>query len=437
MLMYTKHMLTGWLLLILSASSAYPRQAQHDFSLRPGDRLPDLVTAPVMTPDGKMHPGKRLSDYRGKLLLLDFWATWCTACIANFPKIDSLRKSSGGKLEVLAVDSRSGTETPARVRAFFAGAASRGIRYNFTTVIGDTALTQLFPHRLIPHYVWIGRDGRMLAATRGTELNITTVEKLYDGDQSVEMKVDIDRQRPLMLSDHPGVKNLLQYSIILKGRIAGLPAGNVFRQEGKIIYGRLMSNWKLLRLYDVALRESFAGWNNKRFLVEVADSSALYPEKSPLSEDDWYQANSWTCDLIVPKEQADSLYRILLAELNRYTPYYGRAEMRTMPVLVLKVSDPKLLPASSGKPPLNTLRKTEKRELASQPVSALVRWLNNQVAGREVIDATGYAAPIDLQVPDDLSNALPEINRFLFGHGLRLEEEERLMECYVLSDKAR
>jgi hypothetical protein len=240
-----------------------------------------------------------------------------------------------------------------------------------------------------------------------------------------------------MLSDHPETKKLLQYSIILKGRVSGLPAGNTFRQDGKIIYGRLMSNWDLLNLYDLALRESFPGWSRKRFRVEVADSSSLYPQKSPLPESDWYEANSWTCDLIVPKEQADSLYRILLAELNRYTPYYGRAEMRKMPVLLLKVSDPGRLPLASGKPALNTLRMPEKRELAGQPLAALVSWLNHRIADREVIDATGYTPLIDLQVPDGLDTTIPAINRFLSGYGLQLEEEERSMECYVLSDKSR
>jgi thiol-disulfide isomerase/thioredoxin len=44
--------------------------------------------------DGSIHrgdPAKVLSDLRGKVVVLDFWTTWCIGCVAGFPKLDELR----------------------------------------------------------------------------------------------------------------------------------------------------------------------------------------------------------------------------------------------------------------------------------------------------------------------------------------------------------
>lgn len=41
-------------------------------------------------PEFELANGVRLADYRGKLLLLNFWATWCPPCIAEMPSLNNL-----------------------------------------------------------------------------------------------------------------------------------------------------------------------------------------------------------------------------------------------------------------------------------------------------------------------------------------------------------
>ena len=65
------------------------------------ERRPD-AGARARGHDGQVH---RLADYRGKVVLVNFWATWCEPCRAEMPSIDGLRSALDGKpFQVLAVN---------------------------------------------------------------------------------------------------------------------------------------------------------------------------------------------------------------------------------------------------------------------------------------------------------------------------------------------
>ncbi len=46
----------------------------------------------------------QLSDYRGKWLVLNYWATWCTPCLTELPELNKLYTQHSDKLNVLAVN---------------------------------------------------------------------------------------------------------------------------------------------------------------------------------------------------------------------------------------------------------------------------------------------------------------------------------------------
>ncbi|WP_081858140.1 TlpA disulfide reductase family protein [Thiomonas sp. FB-Cd] len=68
-------------------------------AIAPARPAPDFTLRDI---DGKPH---RLADYRGKVVLVNFWATWCPPCRAEMPSIERLYSSMKGKpFVVLALD---------------------------------------------------------------------------------------------------------------------------------------------------------------------------------------------------------------------------------------------------------------------------------------------------------------------------------------------
>jgi peroxiredoxin len=84
---------------------------------------------------GKTH---RLADYRGKWVLVNFWATWCPPCLKEIPELDSLHNAHHQKDLVvigIAVDSGSKKEVAGFAKA-------HGISY--PVVMGDRKTTSQF-----------------------------------------------------------------------------------------------------------------------------------------------------------------------------------------------------------------------------------------------------------------------------------------------------
>jgi cytochrome c biogenesis protein CcmG/thiol:disulfide interchange protein DsbE len=65
---------------------------------------PRMIGSPAM--DFTVHDSDRtvsLHDFRGKLVILNFWATWCAPCVEEMPSLVRLQRQMGPKLTVVAV----------------------------------------------------------------------------------------------------------------------------------------------------------------------------------------------------------------------------------------------------------------------------------------------------------------------------------------------
>lgn len=117
----------------------------------PGFTLKDL--------DGKT---VRLSDYRGKAVVINFWATWCPPCRHEIPWFIDLQKQYGPHgLQIIGVSmDESG---PAAVKKF---ADAMGV--NYKVVMGDPAVARSFGSvRVLPTTIYIDRNGKIVSTVPG------------------------------------------------------------------------------------------------------------------------------------------------------------------------------------------------------------------------------------------------------------------------------
>jgi peroxiredoxin len=136
------------LALLLLLAFAIPASAQPLKEWK-GGATPALELEDV---DGRLH---RLSDYRGKVVLLNFWATWCGPCREEMPSMEALRASLQGRpFVVLAINVGEG----ARVARGFGDKMS----LQFPLLLDrDTKTSKAWGARILPASFVLGPDGRI------------------------------------------------------------------------------------------------------------------------------------------------------------------------------------------------------------------------------------------------------------------------------------
>jgi len=129
---------------------------------------------PSTTPSATNHPlapdfsltdinGQKLdlASYRGKIILLDFWATWCAPCKAEIPHFVDMQNKYGPQgLQIIGI---SMDDSISPVRKFYGDE-----KMNYPVAVGDDKLAEAYGGVLgLPIAFVIDRDGHIIAKHTG------------------------------------------------------------------------------------------------------------------------------------------------------------------------------------------------------------------------------------------------------------------------------
>ncbi|MGN7986488.1 MULTISPECIES: TlpA family protein disulfide reductase [Pedobacter] len=142
-----------------------------------GDKVPDLMFDSVYNHISKT---LKLSDYKGKAIILDFWGTWCSTCLKYTPHMQEFQKKYGDRLAIILVDDAK-RDTEKILMDFLEKRKSEGREITLPILLKPKNTRIWFPHNVFPHYVWIGADQRIKAITGPDELKEENISRLIAG----------------------------------------------------------------------------------------------------------------------------------------------------------------------------------------------------------------------------------------------------------------
>jgi cytochrome c-type biogenesis protein len=151
-------------------------QADLETGPEPGQLAPDFEISDF---DGQRH---RMSDYRGRVVYINFWATWCEPCVVEMPEIAELRDRNPETLAVISVNRR---QDPDDAAAFLEELPTtdggQGVSFDVNGVDPDDTLyeryVRLFPEPM-PVSIFIDADGVVSSVFNG-------IMRLPDMEQAV------------------------------------------------------------------------------------------------------------------------------------------------------------------------------------------------------------------------------------------------------------
>jgi thiol-disulfide isomerase/thioredoxin len=399
-----------------------------------------------------------LNDYKGKLIILDFWATWCASCIKYMPHMHEVAR----ELRVDVVLLPSTHERLEVVQSFLAKTASpqmQSLKASFTSIIASNTLNDYFPRKTIPHVVIIGADGTVKAITLPAYTTVDNLKMLSEKKLGHIVSKQESVDKPLLGLKRPDSnhENKLYYTALIPYQ-DGLLFPTGFTQDSINNTNHMFYvNATVLKLYTFALQYlQEAGTNGLAYMpsrrILAVSNPKSYEYSAERNADYDHQRMRYTYEALMPGHISKQLaQQKMKEELDYYLNLTGSYEKREVPCLILGIDKESKLPKSKGgeqKIVLNGIwgKKVPEKVKPSSGgansymqnyrLSQLAYLLNHQTEGTVpfVIDETGIEFPLDLDLPDKLYD-IAQLKSTLKKQGISLKETVRELPMFVLKEK--
>ena len=409
-----------------------------------GDKVPDLVFKNLVN---YRSDKVKLSELKGKLVLIDFWELGCSNCIAAFPKFRQVREQFADKVEVITVTSlasREAYENESKQLPSMKG-------FSLPLVLEDDVLHKYFPFEAISHVVWIDGNGIVKAIT-GTEYVTTENVALALKDEHLPwpVKKDIigfDYAKPLLgiVSEEAPAPAVLYYSAFTS-YMEGLSQHSRKYYDslnGTVIYNTF--NLTLLQYCDGALKGQALGYINPKYLVlEVKDSSRYLWDSKKQYHNQWSKKNKYCYSITFPMQWNEEQQKVFIKkDLMHWLNAIGVAvkkEVREVPCysLVLTRNNRAEVESHSGETQSISRYPYDSSLIRNEKISEFIYSLNNAYTDLPFLlkDETGYPDEFRLNMTfsKDAFAGFDQFKKELNRYGFDLKPSTTKEEVIVISD---
>jgi len=438
------------LLLIFFSSLLLKTNGQADASLqalRIGDKVPDISLGEIINTDLKE---ARISDFRGKLLILDFWNVSCATCIIQFPRLAELQKKFDKQIMILPVGFDARQE--GSIRSFVE--KRKGTQYELKLPSAvrkakDTVLMALFPFIGLPHEIWIDPNGIFIGATSHIAVTAENIQNILAGQKlnftGYIIKKGFDYNNTFLINE--GLfDNRPVYGSAFGGYIDSVRSSTLIRSQSNGSRTRLIAvNQTMLFFYRNAYGRQYP------FLIsEAKNKSIIMDSATHMAYKDWVDvkdADNWAMDefqqnhlhsyeLIIPGNSVDEAFQKIINDLDSYFRLKSKIEKRKLAYLSLtRTSKSDKLRASGDSQ--NSYYSPDQLivKMRGIEVSGLIDYLDDRIEKYPVLDETNYKHKIDIDIELRKNFTLQDINDALKKYDLRLELKEKTMDILCLSMK--
>jgi thiol-disulfide isomerase/thioredoxin len=437
-----------FILFVFTVPFCYSQKSEYQL----GDTVPDFQINRIINYNKS---STKLSEFNGKLLILDFWATWCAPCIAAMPKLDSIQNRYADKLQILPI-----TYEDSAVVSKFLGRMSKVMGISPPSVIEDNFLRYRFVHTSLPHYVWINPSRRIIAITEAKDVNAENIVRYLNGKE-LKFKLKKDEEKTLVgfpvfyptvqvldgeniVSEKLNDSDLISHTI-LTNYVDGLSSGATFLDSTYFI----IRNSTIASLFKYSFfGNSIIAANTSSVRLDIKDSS-LFKRISGKNIDgtkmsagietlEWLKGNAYTYESKVPPILAKQRFSIMTEDLNRYFGVkYGiigiKEKVQRKCLALIRISKDDKIATKGGTPgvqldkfsfKMNNLRLHSFLDRLTLPLQSYP----------PIVDETNYVGKVDLDITCNLSD-LKALNEELERYGLKLQEKNALLETVVIRKK--
>jgi thiol-disulfide isomerase/thioredoxin len=428
-----------WAVLLLSKIS-FAQQEATIKAVKIGDPAPAFAFNKLLNyPKSAL----KLTDFKGKILILDFWSTGCVSCIDSWPKLLKLQEQYKDKIQIVLVNSLQDEKMISPLLKRWE--KNFGQKMNLPIAYGEKAIESLFPHQTVPHVVWIDPQGMVKYISGGSYLNAETIQGMLDGkamriyEKTDQYMEDIKFSKPLFVNGNGGTGDQVVYSSVISKYVPGIMGTRFFNNKKNYSAGAL-TNASLVRMFRDLFGRGVDKYGTQllypyaRIILKTADTASLVSFVNGVFSFD----NLHTIQFLSQKKMSeDKIKQRMIADLELYFQVKTAGARQKMKALVISRSSSAVTTYTEGKRMVSTansrvaLNKVTFQEFLNQLLSNTQHWYEFPYP---VVDETGITAELgNISFDTDFSN-YRLMSKQLEKHGFKFTIEEREVDVLVISD---